>query len=151
MRFSLFILNPEWDAVWAQTNNRKTWQLWHAGQTRFEHTRILKIFVAVWDCEWARGNRLTCFCIQIWDRNTDRLFTLQLSLVSLVQLHSLKWEALSLGIHFTMLTGREWLESSLNSDSTDCLCGPRSKHSWEWLKSRLLLSSSSEIFEAMQQ
>lgn len=85
--------------MWAQTNNRKPWQLWHAGQTRFEHTRILKIFVAVWDCEWARGNRLTCFCIQIWDRNTDRLFTLQLSLVSLVQLHSLKWEALSLGIH----------------------------------------------------
>lgn len=66
----------------AQRHDRMTRQLWHAWQTRLQHTRTQTISEAQWECERGRGNSKAWCCVPvflIWDRNTDlHWFTLTL-------------------------------------------------------------------------
>lgn len=152
--FHSFSFNPVLVAVWTESLNRKTWQLWHAGKTRFQHTRTLTSCGVVCDCEWGRGNRQACCCISIfqkWDRNTDWIFILQLGCIRLVQLLILKSRVVSLAKWFSMLTGRNCQEGNPHFRFQWCLCGPRSKLSWRVTRKQIITFIPTKIFEAMQQ
>lgn len=88
---------------------------------------------------------------QIWDRNTDWLFTLQLGCFASVQLRRLKRGVLSSGKRFNVLTGRHWQEGNPHFRFQGCLCGPRSKRSWGVTRKQIITFIPSKIFEAMQQ